>query len=127
MALTIAQIIAVKGPTFVGDSRLAAFEELACLYVGAKAFGAKLNLAKSLIMLHWLTLEAQSGGDSATSGGGVVGGIKKEQEGKLITEFHSTILEGDGDNYWKSTSFGSEYLTLRRACIIKARNSMVTC
>lgn len=125
MAITIAQIIAVKGPSFVGDSRLDAFEELACLYVSDRAFVDKTNLAKSLVMLHWLTLEAQGGGDSSTSGSGSVGGIKKEQEGKLIREIHSTISEEDSDNYWKSTSFGSEYLILRKACIFKARTRCV--
>lgn len=126
MAITVSQVIADKGPSFVGDPRLTSFEEMACFYVGVKAFGDKADYAKGLIMLHWLTLEAQGGGNSTKSGSGAVGGIREEEEGKLRREFHQSFTGDKSDDYWKSTSFGSEYLAIRRACIFRARNSFVT-
>ncbi len=125
---TVEGIIATKSPDFVGDSRIADFDEMAQLYATSVAFKTKWVYARALIVLHMLTLDAQGGGSSTSSGSGVVGGIKSEKEGDLSRAFNSsanTQAPRDGDAYWNSTSFGSEYLLLRRACFILPRTKMV--
>lgn len=124
---TASQIIALKSPDLSSDPRLSDFVDLAVLQTSKDAFGTKYQLAIALLVLHWLTLESQGGGSSSGSGSGVIGGIKSEKEGDLSRSYGSLINpSGKGsDNYFNSTVFGAELLTLRRSCIMMPRNRCI--
>ena len=122
---TVAGIVALKSPDFASDTRLPDLEELAAFIVAQTAFGDKWVYAKALLVLHWLTLDAQGGGSSSSSGAGVVGGIKSEKEGDLSRTFNTIISMDDRNGYLKSTSFGAELLQLWKACLFLPRTRRV--
>ncbi len=106
------------------------FITLAMFFISERIFGPKYEYALALVVCHQLTLDAQGGGDSTTSGSGVVGGIKTEKEGDLARGYGL----GNGVNldlsewkmYWVSTPFGQELLSLFNACILIPRNRFVS-
>ena len=111
---TAKQIIAVKSPSFASDTRLDDFIVLAAYYVSESAYGARYQYALALIVLHWLTLDAQRGGSSTSSGSGVGGAITSEKEGDLARAFGApSSSKKDADAYWNGTIFGQEFLSLR--------------
>jgi len=116
---TVAEIVAVKSPSHAGDSRIGDFDTLAKHHIAQAPFGDKWVYARALLVLHWLTLDAQGGGSSSTSGSGVVGGIKSEKEGDLARSY-GTIGGGINEKnaYLMSTSFGAELVQLWKACLI---------
>jgi hypothetical protein len=115
---TAQQIIAVKSPSFAADPRLSDFVTLAADFVSQSAYGTKYQHALALVVLHWLTLDAQQGGNSSVSGGGAGGGIKSEKEGDLARTFGSSSSSAStDDSYWASTVFGQELVSLRSHCI----------
>lgn len=122
---TVANIVKLKSPDFDGDSRIDDLDELAKFHVAEVAFGDKWVYARALLVLHWLTLDAQGGGSSSGSGSGIVGGIKSEKEGDLARSYNGIISSDDKDGYLKSTSFGAELLQLWRACLILPRTRRV--
>lgn len=122
---TVAGIVAVKSPDFASDPRIDDLDELAQFHVAESAFGDKWVYARALLVLHWLTLDAQGGGSSSSSGSGVVGGIKSEKEGDLARSYGTVISSDDRNGYLKSTSFGAELLQLWKACLILPRTRRV--
>jgi len=115
---TVEAIVALKSPSHAGDIRIADFDELAQFYVAQSVFGTKWVYARALVVLHMLTLDAQGGGSSSSSGSGVIGGIKSEKEGDLARTYNTAISSDDKNGYLKSTPFGFELLQLWRSLII---------
>jgi hypothetical protein len=123
---TAQEIIALKGPSFSSDPRLADFVALAKKQISSVNFGTNYEYACALLVLHWLTLEKQGGGSSTVSGSGVVGGIKSEAEGDLSRSYGSSGAAGNSRNeYYGSTCFGQEFLALWKGNLILPRNSYV--
>ena len=125
---TAAEIVVLKSPSLSGDSRIDDFVDLAKLTVGQLPFGTRYQYALALVALHMITLDTQGGGSSSSSGSGVTGGIKSEKEGELQRSYGPTAqnaIKNPSDAYFTSTSFGMEYLHLKRAVLIKPRNRMV--
>ena len=125
---TAAEIIVLKSPSLAGDSRINDFVDLARLTVGRLPFGTRYEYALALVALHMITLDSQGGGSSSSSGSGVIGGIKSEKEGDLQRSYGTiagTAVNNPSDAYFSSTSFGMEYLNLKRSILIKPRNKMV--
>lgn len=115
---TIAEVIAFKGPSFLGDSRLGGLESAADMYVSMNAYGARWIYAKALLVLHWLTLDAQGGGSSSASGSGIYGGVSEEKEGGLSRKYNLPSNISEKKIYLMSTSFGAEFLMLSDTCIL---------
>lgn len=122
---TVNEVIALRSPDFVGDSRIPGMDEIAKMYVSSRMFKDKWTYARALIILHWLTLDARGGGSSTQSGSGVVGNVIEEKEGKLEYKYGSILTKDDKDGYYKSTSFGAELLQLYRICILAPRTRWV--
>jgi hypothetical protein len=91
----------------------------ATLIVGsAFASCGQTNYAIALVMMHWLTLQSQSGTGNAQSGV-----ITSKREGDLAISYaHNTSNNSNG--YWGQTSYGQEYLQLKRSCFMTVRNRM---
>jgi hypothetical protein len=126
---TASQIVALKSPDLASDSRLSDFIGLAKEQLSATNFGTKYEYAVALLVLHWMTLDAQGGGSDSSSGSGVVGGIKSEKEGDLARSF-GNLGSGSGakagNAYYNSTAFGAEFISLRRRKFLLPRNRFVT-
>ena len=122
---TAKNIVILKAPGFSTDTRLDDFIALAETVTSETNFGEKYNYAVALLVLHWLTLDAQGGGSESSSGSGVVGGIKSEKEGDLARSYGGGASGSNAqpsDDYLRSTSFGQELLFLRRSCLFLPRN-----
>lgn len=119
---TVSGIIALKSPSFAGDLRISDLDELAKFHLAQKPFGVRWIYARALLILHWLTLDAQGGGSASTSGSGVIGGISSEKEGDLARSYNTIISSDDKDGYLKSTSFGAELLQIWKSCLILPMN-----
>lgn len=131
MAITTAKdIILLKMPSLVGppeDPRIGDFVELAKFRISEIIFVGKYQYALALVVLHQLTLDAQSGGTATTSGSGAAGGIKSEKEGDLSVTYHDASGSFSANkSYWAGTSFGQELLSLWNACILGPRNRFVS-
>lgn len=102
--------------------------DLAEAYVNVNIFSKKYNLALALVVCHQITLAAQGGGSSTSSGSGAVGGIKSEKEGDLARSF-GNMLNNDNISanklYWMQTPAGQELMALWDACILMPRNRFV--
>ncbi|MBT8490922.1 MAG: DUF4054 domain-containing protein [Deltaproteobacteria bacterium] len=125
---TAQEIIVAKSPSLSGDSRLDDFVNLAKLTVGQTIFGTRYQYALALVALHMLTLDSQSGGSSTGSGTGAAGGVKSEKEGDLQRSYGSVDSSSIGnasDAYFSTTSFGQEYLNLKKSLILPIRNRHV--
>ena len=101
---------------------------LAAFYVAQHIFKDKYNLALALVVCHQVTLAAQSGGSSTSSGSGSVGGIKSEKEGDLARSFGGVTSSNlsASKQYWMSTPAGQELMALWSVCIFSARNRFVS-
>lgn len=119
---TVSGIVALKSPSHASDPRISDFDELAKFHLAQRPFGVRWVYARALLILHWLTLDAQGGGSASTSGSGVVGGISSEKEGDLARSYNNVISVNDPDGYLKSTSFGAELLQVWRSCLILPMN-----
>ena len=115
---TVSEIVDVRSPSHSGDSRIGDLDELAQFHLASSTFGTKWIYARALMVLHWLTLDAQGGGSSSSSGSGIVGGIKSEKEGDLARAYAVPQSKDGRDAYLMSTSFGAELLQLWKACLI---------
>lgn len=125
---TAKEIIELKSPSLVGDSRVDDFISLAELTVSENTFGDKYQYALALVVLHQITLDAQGGGSSSSSGSGVGGGIKSEKEGDLQRTYGSFSSSGETSHrkeYWNSTIFGQEYWQLMQTCLLLPRTRLV--
>lgn len=128
---TAKEIVQLKMPSLdvSGDDsdRVDDFLVLAAFYVSENIFGVKYQYALALVVCHQLTLDAQGGGSTDSSGSGVVGGIKKEKEGDLSREYGGVSQNiSQQKQYFMSTPFGQELLQLWNACIFGARNRFVS-
>jgi len=123
---TAKEVVELKMPDLVGDSRVDDMIELAAFYISENIFGNKFQYALGLVALHMLMLDKQSGGSSASSGTGAVGGIKSEKEGDLSRSFGGIGTNIKERNfYYMQTPFGQELLGLFNACILTPRNRFV--
>lgn len=126
MAISTAQqIIALKSPDHASDPRLDDFVKLSKFHISQTVFGTKYQYALALMVLHWITLDAQGGGSSSSSGSGVVGGIKSEKEGDLQRTYNLPSGKDERDSYLRGTVFGSELLQLWKTIILIPRTKMV--
>lgn len=129
MAISTAkQIIELKSPSLVGDSRIDDMVDLAKLTVSESVFGNKYQYALALVVLHQITLDSQSGGTSTSSGSGVSGGLTSEWEGDLKKDFGNigaSAVKNLGEAFYMTTTFGQEYINLKRSCIITVRSRCV--
>lgn len=124
---TAQEIIVLKSPSIPDDTRLDDFVNLAKFSIASSTFGDKYEYALALLVLHWLTLEAQTGGSATTSGSGASGGVTGKKEGQLSINFGgvpSSVSERRA--YLMSTQFGQELLGLWNACIFSARNRFIS-
>lgn len=123
---TVENILAVIGPQFVTDPRLADFIGLARLETSVN-FGEKYNFAVALRVCHELALEAMQGGDGGTStaGSGVSGQITSEKEGDLARSYGKAGSGSDADSALSTTKYGSKLLELRSGHFFFARTSLI--
>ncbi|NJR73245.1 MAG: DUF4054 domain-containing protein [Scytonema sp. CRU_2_7] len=132
MAISTAkEIVKLKMPSLAlpgaDDARVDDFISLASFIVAESIFADKYQYALALVVAHQLTLDAQGGGNSTTSGSGILGGITSEKEGDLSRNYagmSSNISERS--LYFMSTPFGRELLQLWNACILTVRNRFVS-
>jgi len=115
------------GPGGSDEDRINDFIELAKFYISENIFQTKYQYALALMVCHQLTLDAQGGGSTTTSGSGVIGGVKSEKEGDLARSYGgmgSNVSESK--QYLMSTPFGQELLQLWNACLLLPRNRFVS-
>ena len=124
---TAKEIVELKMPDMVGDSRVDDIIVLADFYISSTIFKTKYQYALALVALHMLMLDKQSGGSSTSSGSGSVGGIKSDKEGDLARSFGGVGSNvSERNQYFMSTPFGQELLQLWKACLILPRNRFVS-
>lgn len=114
--MTPQQIVELRAPTYVGNTRVPSLIIEATAQTGA-VFGALQSTAIALLVLHWLAMETRGSASSP-------GAITSESEGQLARSYGS-VGAGWGDAYLGQTSWGMELQGLRRSCIFSARNRMV--
>jgi hypothetical protein len=80
------------------------------------------NKAIAMLIMHWLTLEANGGG----SGNAVTGSVKSKKEGDLSQTYAvgSSSNSNGPDGYYQQTVYGQEYLQIRYRCIMRPMNRM---
>ena len=114
-------------PSGADEERVDDFIDLAKFSISENIFTVKFQLALALVVCHQLTLDAQGGGSTASSGSGVIGGIKSEKEGDLASSFGGVGTNvSENKQYYSSTPFGQELLQLFRVCILMPRNRFVS-
>ncbi len=130
---TAKEIVQLKMPSLVfpaDEARVDDFISLADFFISERIFSAKYQYALALVVCHQLTLDSQGGGNTSTSGSGVVGGINSEKEGDLARQYGfnngMNIELPEWKMYWVSTPFGQELMSLFKACILIPRNRFVS-
>ena len=122
MALAPEKIIVIREPSLssgvdlltglpIIPARVGDLIELSGEYLKVDRLGESFNLARALLVLHWLAIEAQTTtGSTLNSGGGLITQI---QENKLSVSFGSsggsTI---SGLEFLDSTAYGKELAAL---------------
>jgi len=83
--MTALEIIALRCPKYIGDSRVEPLIELAEELLGDKIpEGTNREFAKALQVLHWLTISDRAGNSDDGAG---VGSITMEKEGELTIKY----------------------------------------
>lgn len=86
----------------------------------------KTDLVRALMIMHWLTLIANSGTGNAQSGF-----VKSKQEGKISISYGSSVSKNYSNTYslsdaeWTQTAYGMRYLAIKAMCFIGVRNRMI--
>lgn len=127
MAITAAQVIALRAPEFSSDERLPDLITMAEGFVGEVIFGSKRDYAVAMLVCHWLTLSARA---SASSGGSAPSGpVTSLKEGDLSASFAAAAPGSAGgssmDAFLAATPWGVEFANVRAGVILGARNSAV--
>ena len=91
--------------------------EVVCFVGSTTVWGSCLRLAQSLVAAHIAFLSIQ-GADAAS------GPVVSESAGGLSRSYGQTSTSGSTSEYWGSTTWGRQYLQLRRA---RATTPMVLC
>lgn len=79
------EVIALRAPKYVGDSRIPQLLVLAEEFLGSKVPRENpRNYAKALQVLHWLELSDRS---NSSDGGAATGAITSEKEGELKIDY----------------------------------------
>lgn len=122
---SVAEYVASRAPSYVGDSRLGAFETQAALETGS-AYGVLKNKATFLLMMHWFALDDR-GAAVGSSGGTEIGGtIKREKEGSLEREYMLDFSLTARYPDLSQTRWGLELLSLRKKTIFGPRSRFTT-
>lgn len=115
---TAQQIIELKSPNLVGDTRVPDYIELAKLNLSPRAFGARYEYAVALLVLHQISIESQS-----TSGANAVGAVTSKKEGQLAISFGGVSSSTPWrKQYFMSTPYGQELQYLFDSSIFTPRN-----
>lgn len=123
---TVSGIVAVKAPGYESDPRLSDLEDLAAFHLSKDVFSEKYNYAVALLICHWLSMEAITGGSSSGAGSGIGGSITSEKEGQLARSFGYVSVNSPGaDSYYSKTIYGQELLQLFRSCVILPMNRCI--
>jgi len=88
-------------------------------YEVSECFGNLRNKAIALLVLHQNTLINNGEGNGST------GQASSISEGDLSKSFHSVNAK-NGDAYYSQTSYGLQFLQLRRMSIVGFRNRTIT-
>ncbi len=129
-------IISARCPQFVGHSRLFLLLDYAEEYLLQCVWKDKWNLAKALLVCHWLTMEANNqasddGAGTGSSGTGRTGQANTVQEGELMLKWDTQSQSGSGAgngggwDWLKSTQYGMELYMLIRSLTLMPRNQWV--
>jgi hypothetical protein len=116
--MTASSYIALWGPQWSTDPRLSSLITAETSVLNAEYFGARLQEAIALRVLHVLTLEKMSGGNpgTGTNSGEQIGAISSKSEGELSISFarpYSSRIGASSDEL-SATQFGKRFLTLQR-------------
>lgn len=103
---TQTDIIRALAPELSGESnnRLSLFLNLASLSVNISVWGTKADYGTSLLAAHMMTVSKRNG----------VLGVSMETVGDLSRSYNAI----KGDEIMMQTSYGAEYLRLKRSLII---------
>lgn len=105
MSLSAEQALDAIAPGFKDSPLKAAFLEMAALRTSAQFFGDRYGLAVAYRAAHMLQLSAR---------GGVSGMVTAQSVGEISESYGSAAGASDSD--LSQTSYGSQLLSLRRAC-----------
>lgn len=121
--MTAAEIIALRAPQFSIDPRLSNLIALASTMTGL-VYGAQLQSAIALRVMHWMTMEQRGNGQLGNSG--AAGGITSESEGQLSRSYGS-VSSVHADKYpdLAQTAFGCELIALTRSVTFSPMNRMM--
>jgi len=116
---TAKEIVLVRDPDIPDDQQLTDRIALATARTGDE-WGDQKNEAIALQVLHMYALDSRG---SAASGGGIAGPLTGEKEGRVSRQYGGSLLNSLSakDIPWAQTSYGLEYLALRRMCIMGVR------
>lgn len=115
MALTVDDIIAVKGSKYVGDVRIPTLLTLSEQMVSSSyPAGDIRNLALALDVLHQLTLLDRNSNGAETAIG--VGNIIERKEGQVAVKYGNSVSpfqrRSEMAQYYDQTIYGKELLVL---------------
>jgi hypothetical protein len=112
MALTSAQIVALRSPTYGAKSDLADMISYAETQLDEVVFGDQFANAVALLTMHFYA--KQGGGDAP-------GAVTAEAEGRLSRSFDSSKGSTDQTD-WATTKWGQELLQLTRSLVFFPQN-----
>ena len=116
--MTTQEYIALRAPELTIDARVDSLVDVADSFKGCLT-GDRAEMAKGLLVLHWLTLSYRSNNDAQ---GGAIGGVVSEKEGDLQVSYGGVVNTSNlSDNALAQTSWGLEYESLMKSCMLFPR------
>lgn len=115
MALTSAQIVALRSPTYGAKSDLADMIAYAEGQLSEDVFGDQYANAVALLTMHFYAKQAT---------GDAPGAVTSETEGRLSRSFDASkgaVYDSD----WSTTKWGQELLQLTQSLVFFPRNRMM--
>ncbi len=117
MALTSAQIVALREPTYGAKSDLADMIAYAETQLSEDTYGDQYANAVALLTMHFYAKQVSKTGDAA-------GAVTSETEGRLSRSFDASkgsVYASD----WSTTKWGQELLQLTQSVVFFPRNRMM--
>lgn len=126
-ALEIFRLIAVEFSA-VGDETVRKWLELTAPLVSRRQFGKLYEQAVALLAAHRMKVSGAEGGQESGGGGMQLGigetlRISSYSEGSTSVSFNNAASGLSSDSDLSLTSYGVQYLALRRMCVIPIKCS----
>lgn len=123
MALTVADVLGVFAPSYVGDSRITVATTMATAQIVGLTclLGDLRTMATAYLVAHALTMgdRQQAAADAGGAGGVAVGGVTAQAAGGVSQSYGSLGATGAGgwyaDDVYRTTPGGLEWLRIRES------------